>query len=90
MRAKSLFKKRSFTLYDEPKQTPCDNTNTEEIHKIEYSIARTRAQTPRNLRLTESLEGPTILEIIAYFQRENPDIRWSIENENSTTLYDRE
>ena len=48
-------------------------------------MARTRAKHPRNLRLADSLVAKT-LEIITYFQRENPDLIWFIENEDSTML----
>ena len=58
---------------------PCD----------QYSMARTRAKYPRNLRLADSLVAKT-LEIIAYFEKENPDLIWFIENRNSTMLWERE
>ena len=56
---------------------------------VEYSMARTRAKHPRNLRLADSLVAKT-LEIITYFQRENPDLIWFIENGASTMLWGRD
>jgi len=57
---------------------PCD----------QYSRARTRAKTPRNLTLADSLVAKT-LELIQYFQEKNPELIWFIENGNSTMLWGR-
>ena len=58
---------------------PCD----------QYSRARTRAKTPRNLVLADSLAAKA-LEIIKHFQKLNPDLIWFVENGNSTMLWERE
>jgi len=58
---------------------PCD----------QYSRARTRAKTPRNLALADSLVAKAI-EIIQYFQKLNPELMWFVENGDSTMLWDRE
>ncbi len=58
---------------------PCD----------QYSRARTRAKTPRNLALADSLVAKAI-EIIKYFQTLNPDLIWFIENGDTTMLWGRE
>ena len=57
---------------------PCD----------QYSRARTRAKTPRNLALADSLVAKAI-EIIKYFQTLNPDLIWFIEN-GLTLLWGRD
>ena len=57
---------------------PCD----------QYSWARTRAKTLRNLALADSLVAKT-METIKYFQNLNPDLIWFIENRNSTMLWKR-
>ena len=57
---------------------PCD----------QYSPARTRAKTPRNLALADSLVART-LEIIEHFQKLNPALMWFIENGNTTMLWRR-
>ena len=58
---------------------PCD----------QFSMARTRAKTPRNLELADSLVAKT-LEIITYFQEQNPQLIWFIENGNTTMLWKRD
>ena len=58
---------------------PCD----------QYSMARTRAKTPRNLVLADKLVAKA-LEIIEYFEQQNPDLIWFVENGNSTLLWGRE
>ena len=58
---------------------PCD----------QYARCRTRAKTPRNLALADSLVAKAI-EIIQYFQKLNPDLIWFIENGDSTMLWGRE
>ena len=58
---------------------PCD----------QFSRCRTRAKTPRNLALADSLVAKGI-EIIQYFQKMNPDLIWFIENGDSTMLWKRE
>ena len=58
---------------------PCD----------QYARCRTRAKTPRNLALADSLVAKAI-EIIQYFQKLNPDLIWFIENGDSTMLWARE
>ena len=58
---------------------PCD----------QYARSRTRAKTPRNLALADSLVAKA-LEIITYFQQLNPDLIWFIENGDSTLLWGRE
>ena len=57
---------------------PCD----------QYSRTRTRAKTPRNLALADSLVAKTI-EIITYFQKSNFQLIWFIENGDSTMLWER-
>ncbi len=57
---------------------PCEN----------YSIARTRAKTPRNYTLADSLVAKPI-EIIKHFQGLNPDIIWFVENPDSSQLWSR-
>ena len=57
---------------------PCD----------QYSTARTRGP-PRNLVLADSLVAKA-LEIITYFQKNNPALIWFIENGDSTLLWGRE
>ena len=56
---------------------------------VMYSRARTRAKTPRNFALADSLVAKA-KEIIKYFQQINPDLIWFIENGNNTLLWDRE
>ena len=58
---------------------PCD----------QYSMARTRAKTPRNLALADALVAKTF-EIIQYFQEQNPQLIWFIENGNTTMLWKRD
>ena len=58
---------------------PCD----------QYSRARTRAKTPRNLALAERLVAKA-LEIIYYFVERNPDLIWFVENGDSTMLWETE
>ena len=57
---------------------PCD----------QYSMARTRAKTPRNLVLADKLVARA-LEIIHYFEALNPKLIWFMENGNSTLLWKR-
>ena len=56
---------------------------------VMYSRARTRAKTPRNFALADSLVAKA-KEIIKYFQQINPDLVWFIEIGNNTLLWDRE
>ena len=58
---------------------PCD----------QYSRARTRARTPRNLALADRLVAKA-LEIIFYFVEKNPDLIWFLENGQSSLLWGRE
>ncbi len=58
---------------------PCD----------QYARCRTRAKTPRNFALADSLVAKA-LEIIQYFQKLNPDLIWFLENGDSTLLWKRE
>ena len=57
---------------------PCD----------QYSRCRTKAKTPRNLTLADSLIAKAI-EIIQYFQKLNPDLIWFLENGHTTMLWER-
>ena len=57
---------------------PCEN----------YSIARTRANTPRNYELADSLVAKTI-EIIFHFQALNPELGWFVENPDTSQLWSR-
>jgi hypothetical protein len=54
----------------------------------QYSIARTRAKTSRNLQLADSLVNKTI-DIINYFKNLNPALIWFIENPDSSLLWKR-
>jgi len=54
----------------------------------QYSIARTRAKTPRNYELADSLVAKTI-EIIKYFQERNPELAWFVENPDTSQLWSR-
>ena len=54
-----------------------------------YARCRTRAKTPPNFALADSLVVKA-LEIIQYFQRLNPDLIWFLENGDSTLLWGRE
>ncbi len=58
---------------------PCEN----------FSRARTRAKTPRNFKLADSLAGRA-WEIIQNFLKLNPDMLWFIENPDSSLLWGRE
>ena len=53
-----------------------------------YSCARTRAKTPRNYELADSLVARTI-QIIEYFQSLNPELGWFVENPDSSLLWSR-
>jgi len=57
---------------------PCD----------QYARCRTRAKTPRNFKLADSLVAKAI-EIIQYFQELNPGLMWFLENGDSTLLWGR-
>lgn len=57
---------------------PCEN----------YSLARTRASRPRDLRLADSLVTKT-LEIIEHFHRQNPRLQYFVENPDSSMLWRR-
>nr|BBA49229.1 DNA methyltransferase-like [Oryzias latipes] len=57
---------------------PCEN----------YSLARTRACTPRDLRLADSLVTKT-LEIIEHFHGQNPRMLYFVENPDSSMLWRR-
>jgi site-specific DNA-cytosine methylase len=54
----------------------------------QYARCRTRAKTPRNLVLADSLVAKA-LEIIRYFEKLNPDLIWFVEN-GMTMLWGRE
>ena len=54
----------------------------------QYSRARTRAMTPRNFELADSLAAKA-WEIIQYFLEKNPELLWFIENGDSTLLWGR-
>ena len=58
---------------------PCD----------QYARCRTRAKTPGNLALADSLAAEAI-EIMSYFQQLNPDLVWFIESGDTTMLWGRE
>lgn len=53
-----------------------------------YSSARTRAKTPRDLELADSLVKKTI-EIIQHFHAMNPDVQFFVENPDSSMLWRR-
>jgi site-specific DNA-cytosine methylase len=55
----------------------------------QYSIARTRAKTPRNLRLADALAAKA-WEIIQHFLEKQPDLLWFIENPDSSMLWKRD
>ena len=57
---------------------PCEN----------FSIARTRAKTPRNYTLADSLVAKAT-EIIKHFQILNPELAWFVENPASSQLWSR-
>jgi site-specific DNA-cytosine methylase len=57
---------------------PCD----------QYARCRTRAKTPRNLALADSLVAKAI-EIIKYFSKLNPELVWFVENGQTTMLWGR-
>lgn len=57
---------------------PCEN----------YSSVRTRAKTPRDLLLADSLVRKTI-EIIEYFHTINPAMQYFVENPDSSMLWKR-
>ena len=59
--------------------SPCD----------QYSRARTRAKTPRNLVLADKLVAKA-LEIIEYFEHLNPDLVWFVESGHGTMLWERD
>ena len=54
----------------------------------QYSCARTRAKTPRNFELADSLVAQT-LKIIFYFQALNPELSWFVENPATSLLWSR-
>ena len=54
----------------------------------QYSCARTRAKTPRNFELADSLVARTI-EIVKFFQARNPDLGWFCENPDTSLLWSR-
>ena len=58
---------------------PCD----------QYAKCRTRAKTPRNLKLADSLVERAI-EIIKYFEQQNKVLLWFLENGDSTMLWGRD
>ena len=58
--------------------TPCE----------QYSIARTRAKTPRNFELADELAAKG-WEIIEYFAALNPRLQWFIENPSTSLLWKR-
>lgn len=53
-----------------------------------YSSARTKANTPRDLKLADSLVRKTI-EIIEHFHAENPRLQYFVENPDSSMLWKR-
>ena len=58
---------------------PCEN----------FSRARTRAKTPRNFKVADSLAGRAS-EMIQYFRKLNPELLWFVENPDSSLLWGRE
>ena len=54
----------------------------------QYSIARTRAKTPRNFDLADSLVAGA-WEIIQHFQALNPELGWFVENPATSLLWSR-
>ena len=54
----------------------------------QYSIARTRAKTPRNFELADSLVERA-WEIIRHFQNLNPELGWFVENPATSLLWSR-
>jgi hypothetical protein len=54
----------------------------------QYSCARTKAKTPRNLELADALVNKT-WEIIEHFKKVNPAIIWFIENPDTSLLWKR-
>ena len=54
----------------------------------QYSIARTRAKTPRNFDLADSLVARA-WEIIQHFQALNPELGWFVENPATSLLWSR-
>ncbi|KAE8277886.1 hypothetical protein D5F01_LYC24054 [Larimichthys crocea] len=57
---------------------PCEN----------YSSARTRAKSPRDLKLADSLVRKTI-DVIEYFHTMNPTMQFFVENPDSSMLWRR-
>lgn len=57
---------------------PCEN----------YSVARTRAKTPRDLELADSIVRKTI-DVIEHFHTENPAMQFFVENPDSSMLWSR-
>lgn len=57
---------------------PCEN----------YSSARTRARTPRDLKLADSIVRKTI-DVIEYFHTMNPTMQFFVENPDSSMLWSR-
>lgn len=53
-----------------------------------YSSARTRAKTPRNLKLADSLVRKTV-EIIEHFHAANPRLQFFVENPDTSMLWKR-
>ena len=66
----------------------CFDTVWASVPCEQYSICRTRAKTPRNYKLADSLVAKTI-EIIKYFQNLNPELAWFVENPDSSQLWSR-
>ena len=54
----------------------------------QYSIARTRAKTPRNYALADELVATT-WRIIQHFLQLNPELQWFVENPASSQLWRR-
>ena len=54
----------------------------------QYSIARTRAKTPRNYQHADALVAKA-WEIIKHFQNLNPELIWFVENPDSSQLWSR-
>ena len=54
----------------------------------QYSIARTRAKTPRDYTLADSLVAKT-MEVIRHYEALNPELVWFIENPDSSQLWSR-
>jgi hypothetical protein len=54
----------------------------------QYSIARSKAKTPRNFRLADALAAKA-WEIISHFRACSPELLWFVENPDSSMLWKR-